>query len=94
MKTGELAYVEMGVKPILTQRFIKWLLSKGLEKQKVKSKNSSHTSYNYPPGHPERLTRPIMIREKYKEIPLLHIHTNLQTLGVSKADFEKEIQKF
>jgi hypothetical protein len=73
MKTGELTYVEMGVKPILTQRFIKWLLSKGLEKQKTNSRNLSHTSYNY---------------------PLLHIHTNLQTMGISKSEFEKEIQKF
>jgi len=84
----------MGIKQIPLKQFIAWLESRGLVLQKSNSKNSSHVSYNFPKGDPRRLTRPITVRPKYKEIPLLHIHTNLQTLGVSKPAFEEEIKKF
>lgn len=84
----------MGIKQIPLKQFIAWLESRGLVLQKSNSKNSSHVSYNFPKGDPRRLTRPITVRPKYKEIPLLHIHTNLQTLGVSKPEFEEEIKKF
>lgn len=38
---------------------------------------ASHDHYNYPKGNPKRLTRTVTIRTKYKDIPILHIHTNL-----------------
>lgn len=81
----------MGVKPIPTKRFIKWLESKGLIHERTEA---SHAHYNYPERDPRRLTRTITVRPKYKEIPILHIHTNLKTLGVSKQQFEKEIKNF
>ncbi len=84
----------MGIKQIPLKQFIKWLESKGLELQKTQSKNSSHISYNYPKGDSRRLSRPIIVRPKYRDIPLLHIHTNLQTLGISKTQFEDEIKNF
>lgn len=84
----------MGIKQIPLKPFIKWLESIGLELQKSQSHNSSHVSYNYPKGDPMRLNRPITVRLKYKDIPMLHIHTNLQTLGISKADFEVGIKQF
>lgn len=84
----------MGVKQIPTKKFIKWLESRGLVLEKTNSNNSSHDGYNYPKGDSRRLTRQVTVRPKYKEIPILHIHTNLKTMGVSKEQFEEEIKKF
>ena len=81
----------MGVKQIPLDKFIRWLESKGLVYIRTES---SHDLYNYPERHPDRLTRNITVRPKYKDIPLLHIHTNLKTLGISKKVFEKEIKNF
>lgn len=80
----------MGVKPIPVHKFIKWLESIGLEYQRTES---SHDHYNYPERHPKKLTRCITVRTKYKDVPLLHIHTSLKTLGVSKKEFENQIKK-
>ena len=81
----------MGVKQIPVSKFIAWLESIGLEYVRTKG---SHDHYNYPKGDSRYLTRCITVRTKYKDIPLFHIHTNLQTLGISKAEFEKQIKKF
>ena len=81
----------MGIKQISTSRFIEWLEFLGLRYERTKA---SHDHYNYPKGHPKRLTRTITIRAKYKEIPLLHIHTSLKTLGISKEEFERAINEF
>lgn len=81
----------MGIKQISTRKFIAWLESIGLEYERTKA---SHDRYNYLKGHPKRLIRTITIRSKYKEIPILHIHTNLKTLGISKDIIEEEIKKF
>lgn len=81
----------MGIKQIPVAKFLKWLDSIGL---KEVSHSSSHWFYNYPDGDPRVLTRNVCVRKKYKDIPLLHIHTNLKTLKISKSQFEKEIQKF
>ncbi len=81
----------MGIKQISTKRFIAWLESIGLVYERTKA---SHDHYNYPKGHPKRLTRTITLRSKYKEIPILHIHTNLKTLNISKDIFEEEIKNF
>jgi hypothetical protein len=81
----------MGVKQIPTYKFVRWLESIGLKYERTAS---SHDHYNYPERHPKRLTRCITVRTKYKEVPMLHIHTNLKTLGISKADFEKQIKNF
>lgn len=94
MRIGLFRLAKMGIKQIPLKKFIKWLESQGLELQKAHSKHSSHVSYNYPKDDERRLSRPIIVRPNYKDIPLLHIHTNLQTLGISKSDFEKEIENF
>ncbi len=74
----------MGIKPIATELFVEYLKSLGL----VCIRNeSSHFVFDYPSGR-RQLDRPIIVRVKEKDIPLLHIHTNLRTLGVSHKDFE------
>jgi len=82
----------MGIKQIPINKFIKYLESLGLVYIRT---TASHDYYNYPDGHPNgSLPRPITIRTRYKDMPMEHIHTNLQTLGISKKQFEKDIQKF
>ncbi len=82
----------MGIKQITVSRFVRYLESLGLVYIRT---TASHDYYNYPSGHPNgRLERPITIRIKHKDIPMEHIHTNLQTLGIPKKQFEKDIQKF
>ncbi|RYD54875.1 MAG: hypothetical protein EOP56_18070 [Sphingobacteriales bacterium] len=81
----------MGVKQIPLYRFVKWLEWHGLEYQRTKD---SHDHYNYPERHPKRLLRTVTVRTKYKDIPILHIHTNLKTMGISKEQFEQEIKGF
>jgi hypothetical protein len=81
----------MGIKQIPVTRFLKWLEGLGLIEV---GHSSSHWFYNYPEKSPKRLTRNVSVRKKYKDIPILHIHTNLKTLGISKAQFEEEIQEF
>jgi len=74
----------MGIRPIETDLFIEYLKSLGL----ICIRNeSSHYAFDYPPDKPQ-LDRPIIVRVNKKEIPLLHIHTNLKTLGISHKEFE------
>ncbi len=82
----------MGIKQIPISKFIKYPESLGLVYIRT---TASHDYYNYPNGHPAgSLPRPVTIRKRYKDIPMEHIHTNLQTLGISKKQFEKDIQNF
>jgi len=76
----------MGIKQIDVATFLKYLKHLGLVHVRTES---SHHIYDYPESHPNgKLKRPIVVRPKYKDIPLLHIHTNLKNAGVSKEDFE------
>ncbi|MEO8149778.1 MAG: hypothetical protein ABI723_19215 [Bacteroidia bacterium] len=79
----------VSVKTIKTSKFIRWLKSKGLEYQRTKG---SHESWNNPKGN-NPYSRPIIFRTKDKEIPLPHIKTNLDTMGIDVDDFLKEIEK-
>jgi len=81
----------MGIKQIPISKFIKWLESRGLIYIRT---SASHDHYNYPEGHSKKLTRCITVRTKDKDVPQFHIHTNLKTLGISKAEFEQEIKNF
>jgi hypothetical protein len=74
----------MGIRPIETNLFIKYLESLGLI---CIRHESSHYTFDYPPDK-QQLDRPIIVRVNKKEIPLLHIHINLKTLGVSHKEFE------
>ncbi len=81
----------MGIKQIPVNKFIKWLESKGLRYIRT---TASHDHYNYPENDPRRLTRNIVVRTKDKDIPQFHLHTNLQTIGITKSQFEQEIKAF
>jgi hypothetical protein len=80
----------MGIKQISVNKFIKWLESRGLKFIRIQHL----TIIKLPARDPHRLTRNITVRTKDKDIPQFHIHTILQTLGISKTDFEKEIKAF
>ena len=73
------------MKAIPTKFFRKFLKSAGCHKDR---NEGGHEIWDR-----EGLLRPIVFRANEKEIPLLHIHTNLQDLGVSHKDFEKAIEE-
>ena len=76
----------MGIKQIPTSVFLEFLKSCGLVYKRTKA---SHFAYDYPDGHYKgKLPRPLIVRTNQKEIPLIHIHTNLLTLEISKSEFE------
>lgn len=77
----------MGFKPVDTRKFKKWLLSKGLKHIRTEA---SHEIWDYPN---DSLLQPVVFRGSKKEIPPLHIKTNLRTLGIDDATFRKEIEK-
>ena len=78
----------MGFKPIPTAKWKKWLKSLGLE---YKRTEGSHEVWGYPD---DSLLRPVVFRGAKKEIPGVHIHTNLQTLNIDYKTFQKQIRKF
>ena len=79
----------MGFKPIPTKIFIAWLKSRGIV---YKRTESSHDIYDLA-EEGKCLPRPVTIRTKFKDIPPLHIKTNLDTIGIDYKTFEKEIKK-
>lgn len=82
----------MGVKQIPTKVFLKYLKYLGLVF--IRKDQWNHNLYDYPDGHKNgKLTKHISVRVNYKDIPVLHIHTNLMNLGVSKDDFEVWLKK-
>ena len=61
----------MGVKAVPVELFIAYLEWLGLVPSKGKG---SHTKFNFPEAHPEgRLSRPVIVRLEYKDIPVGHI---------------------
>jgi len=62
-------------RPIKTKDWVAFLLAHGCEYQRTKA---SHYHYKCP-----NCFRPITHREKDKEIPALHLKTNLNTMGFS-----------
>jgi len=74
-------------RPIKTKLFIKFLKRNGC--YRLDSKSGGSHSYWKRAG----LTRRITIREADKEIPPLHIKTNLETLGLKFEDLENFIFK-
>jgi predicted RNA binding protein YcfA (HicA-like mRNA interferase family) len=73
----------MSHKPVPTKKFIKFLKKMGLEYKRTKG---SHDIWDKKDGS---LLRPVVFRPQYKDIPPLHIETNLETLGISYKEFEK-----
>jgi hypothetical protein len=39
------------------------------------------------------LPRPVVIRMKYNDIPLLHIHTTLENIGATKKNLKPGLEK-
>ena len=77
----------MGIKPVPTKIFIRFLKNLGIIYVRT---HASHDIFDNPK---KPLPRPVVIRMKNKEIPLLHIHTTLETIGVSKKEFEDWLKK-
>ncbi len=77
----------MGIKQIPTKKFIKFLKSLGLVYIRTEA---SHDVYDHPKNP---LNRPVIVRTKNKDIPVLHIHTNLKTIGIDKSVFEEWLKK-
>lgn len=77
----------MGIKPVPTKIFIQFLKSRGIVYIRT---HASHDIFDNPVSP---LSRPVIIRTKYKDMPLLHIHTTLETIGVSKKEFEEWLKK-
>jgi hypothetical protein len=75
----------MGIKSIPLKKFKKFL--KHIDCVKVRTQ-SSHEVWDKFDGS---LQRPIVVDNNYKDVPMLHIHTCLRTLGISKEEFEKII---
>jgi predicted RNA binding protein YcfA (HicA-like mRNA interferase family) len=77
----------MGIKPVPTKIFIQFLKSRGIVYIRT------HASHNIFDNPVSPLSRPVVIRTKFKDMPLLHIHTALETIGVSKKEFEEWLKK-
>jgi len=77
----------MGIKSVPTKIFIQFLKSRGIVYIRT---HASHDIFDNPASS---LSRPVVIRTKYKDIPLLHIHTTLENIGVSKKEFEEWLKK-
>ena len=77
----------MGIKPVPTKVFILFLKSKGIIYLRT---HASHDIFDNPQNP---LPRPVVIRMKYKDMPLLHMHTTLETIGVTKKEFEEWLKK-
>jgi hypothetical protein len=78
----------MGIKQVPTEVFINYLKYLGLIF--IRKDQWNHDLYDYPDGHPNgKLQRCPAVRSNYKDIPITHIHTNLECVKKSKADFEK-----
>lgn len=74
------------MKPIPIKKFRKFLKSIGLKHIRTES---SHELYDYP-NRP--LLRPVTIDTNYPEVPLLHISTNLKTIGMTPKEFTEKIK--
>jgi hypothetical protein len=73
------------MKPVDIDKFIEYLKLLGLV---CTRHESSHYVFDYPDGQ-VKLDMPLIVRiNKDKQIPLLHLHTNLTTHGKSHKDFE------
>ena len=54
---------------------------------------ASHQHWDFPPDAGKRLLRHLIIRDKDKEIPVLHMHTNLTTLELSGVVTREEFNR-
>lgn len=79
----------MGIKQIPLKVWIAFLEAQNCEfKRKGKG---DHQVWNKKHELPQ-LSRPLIFRIQYKNIPAFHIGTNLKTLGITNVEFEKMIE--
>lgn len=82
----------MGVKQVPTKVFLQYIKYLGLVF--IRKDRWNHDIYDYPDVHKGgKLLRALSVRTNYKDIPLMHIHTNLIAVGKSKADFDTWLKK-
>ena len=72
------------LRPIKRSLFEKYLLSKGCFLNRI---SGGHAVYDG-----AGLNRPIIIQTHFKEIPINHIKSNLNTLGETLEQFYKDIE--
>ncbi len=75
------------LKPIPLIKYKKFL--KSISCIYIRTKGS-HEIWN---KEDDSLIRPIIFRTNKKEVPIIHIHTNLKTLGMSIKEFNEIISK-
>jgi predicted RNA binding protein YcfA (HicA-like mRNA interferase family) len=73
------------LRPIKRNLFAKYLLSKGCF---LKRTVGGHEVYDR-----KGLNRPIIIQTHFKEVPINHIKSNLNTLGETLEQFHKDIER-
>ena len=78
------------MKSIPYQQFVALLRALGLVLVRTEA---SHQHWDFPPDAGKRLLRHLIIRDKDKEIPVLHMHTNLTTLELSGVVTREEFNK-
>lgn len=76
----------MGIKSIPLKKYRKFLKSIGLKKIRTVA---SHELYDNPV---KPLLRPVTVDNNYPDVPLLHIHTTLKTIGMSKEEFIQRLK--
>ena len=54
---------------------------------------ASHQHWDFPPDAGKKLLRHLIIRDKDKDIPVLHMHTNLTTLELSGVVTREEFNR-
>jgi len=78
------------VKSIPYQQFVALLRTLGLVLVRTEA---SHQHWDFPAHAGKKLLRHLIIRDKDKDIPVLHMHTNLTTLELSgvvtRAEFNR-----
>ena len=72
-------------RPVKTKYWLKFLKFKNCHHVRTKA---SHHQYKCP-----KCKRPIVHRESYKEIPAMHLRTNLKTMGLTLEYLYKWIEE-
>ena len=75
-------------KPVKTKLFIRFLKSRGLVLHRTEG---DHEIWDMESG--PKLSRPVVFISCEKEVPPMHLSTNLRTLGMTYNDFVKAIAK-
>jgi hypothetical protein len=78
------------MKSIPYQHFVALLRALGLVLIRTEA---SHQQWDFPQDSGKKLLRTITIRDKDKDIPMLHMHTNLSTLELSGVVTKEQFNK-